>query len=173
MLEAIADGILVVLLSVFALGLSGGGEMRDLSDASNATSTREVVEVVRVIDGDTFVTDSGNRVRLLGIDTPERDECYYEPASDFVRKWIEGKEVMLEEDVTNRDEYDRLLRYVFVPYELDGEATTSPILLNRELIKRGYATALPIGPDRQYRSEFYELFLEAEEANLGLHAVCR
>lgn len=172
MLEAIADGILLVLLSVFALGLSGGGEVGNLPDSPNATSTYEVAEVVRVIDGDTFDIASGERVRLLGVDTPEREECYYQPAKDFVREWIEGKEVLLGEDVTNRDEYDRLLRYVLVPYELEGQATTSPILLNRELIKRGYATALPIGPDRQYRSEFYELYLEAEEANLGLHAVC-
>jgi micrococcal nuclease len=67
------------------------------------------VFVKRVIDGDTIVLNNGEKVRYIGIDTPERDEDYYNKAKEFNKKLVEGKTVRLETDVQQRDRYGRLL----------------------------------------------------------------
>ena len=80
-------------------------------------------QVTRVIDGDTVdVRRDGvvERVRLLGIDTPERDQCGYTAAKDLITELVTGREVTLVEGSRDdRDRYDRLLRYVEVT--VDGE----------------------------------------------------
>jgi hypothetical protein len=71
------------------------------------------VSVVHVVDGDTVDVSTGERVRIIGIDTPERGECGYEAASDHLRSLVAGTSVVLvpgaRDDV---DRYGRLLRYV-------------------------------------------------------------
>ena len=118
-----------------------------------------------VVDGDTFEIEGGERVRLLGVDTPERGECYYTEATEFLREQIEGKRVRLESDVTDRDKYSRLLRHVFL--EEDERH------LNAVLIDDGYATVLPIPPDRKYRNELATLEATARVAERGLWGVCK
>lgn len=130
-----------------------------------ATST--VARVAYVIDGDTIEIASGERVRLLGVDTPEMDECYYQEATNFARDVMNGRAVRLEADVTDRDQYGRLLRQVFVADET-GEETH----VNYELVARGYAEVLPIPPDRAYREAFRAAEAAASAAARGRHGVC-
>jgi micrococcal nuclease len=92
------------------------------------SSEREAL-VERVIDGDTIELRGGKRVRLLGIDSPEKKQYYCEEATERLRQLVEGKDVGLEKDATNRDKYGRLLRYVYV----DG------VFVNLEMVKEGYA----------------------------------
>lgn len=72
--------------------------------------------VTFVIDGDTIVVSRDGveeTVRFIGIDTPERDECGYEEARQFLVDVIDGVEVvLLAEATTDRDTHGRLLRYV-------------------------------------------------------------
>ncbi|HEX6148716.1 thermonuclease family protein [Nocardioides sp.] len=70
--------------------------------------------VVEVIDGDTVDLGNGERVRLVGIDTPERGECGYEKAADALSELVLGRQVVLAPSDEDRDQYDRLLRYVDV-----------------------------------------------------------
>jgi len=70
----------------------------------------ENVEVARVIDGDTIVITDGTKVRLLGIDAPERGECGYSTATKKLKALVEGKTVNLVG--TKTDKYDRRLAYV-------------------------------------------------------------
>src|SRR3989344_5335057 len=80
-------------------------------------SEREVFEeavVTRVIDGDTFEIDSGEHVRFICVDAPERGMKGAEEAREFLTELIENKTVLLERDVSERDAYGRLLRYVFM-----------------------------------------------------------
>ena len=135
-------------------------------EAGIASSTMAMVRYV--IDGDTFDTTSGARVRLLGIDTPERNECYYQEATDFARTLIHEKEVRMTADVTDKDKYDRLLRHVYV-MDVDGE---SRIHLNLQLVEEGYAEVLPIPPDRQYREELAAAEAAAKAAGKGRWGVC-
>lgn len=110
-------------------------------------------EVVYVIDGDTFDIANGDRIRLLGIDTPERGECYYQEATDYLRELILGREVRLMVDETNQDKYERLLRHVFVVIG------NSEIHVNQRLLKEGHAKLLLIPPDQAYE----EVLTKAEE----------
>lgn len=83
-----------------------------------AGSERDRVVVERVVDGDTVVLGSGETVRLIGIDTPERGRCGYDAATRAMRRLVEGEEVVLvdPDGVQDTDAYDRLLRFI----EVDG-----------------------------------------------------
>ncbi|GAA1803251.1 thermonuclease family protein [Nesterenkonia flava] len=70
--------------------------------------------VTRVIDGDTLELADGERVRLLGIDSPERGECHFDTASARMSELVLGQSVTLTRAGEDRDRYDRLLRYVDV-----------------------------------------------------------
>ncbi len=87
--------------------------------------------VVEVIDGDTIDLGNGERVRLVGIDTPERGECGYEKAADALSALVLGRQVELVRSDEDRDRYDRLLRYV----DVDG------VDAGLELVRRGLAVA--------------------------------
>lgn len=87
--------------------------------------------VVEVIDGDTVDLGNGERVRLVGIDTPERGECGYEKAADALSALVLDREVELVRSDEDRDQYDRLLRYV----DVDG------VDAGLELVRRGLAVA--------------------------------
>lgn len=142
------------------------------AESVRVATSSSVHAVTRVIDGDTIDIDTGERVRLLGIDTPEIGECYYEESTAFLRAWIEGETVRLERDVRERDVHDRLLRYVFIAREPDGAATSSEVLVNLELLSRGYALSLPIGPDDRYRSRFFAAQEEAQAVREGRWGAC-
>jgi len=138
----------------------------EVEDRQSATGT--VAEVVYVIDGDTIEIDSGERVRLLGIDTPEMDECYYQEATEFVREQLAGQSVRLVTDATDQDEYGRLLRQVFI---ISGEGGVE-VHLNLRLLQGGYAEVLPIPPDRAYREVFKEAEENAKANGLGRWSEC-
>ena len=93
--------------------------------------------VTRVIDGDTVELSNGERVRLIGIDTPEIDEYYYDEATEELRSLIEGKTVRMESDTNNRDAYDRLLRYIYL-----GDT-----FVNYEMVYGGHAESYCFDPD--------------------------
>ncbi len=99
------------------------------------------LRVERVIDGDTFVLNTGEKVRLICIDAPELGKKGGEEAKEFLKRLIEGKEVVLEKDISERDAYGRLLRYVYV---MEGNET---IFVNKELVKRGQAEIFRYGND--------------------------
>ena len=86
-------------------------------------------KVARVIDGDTIKLESGEYVRLVGINAPEKGQLYYEEAKSRLEELVQGKRVVLKEDFEDRDKYGRLLRYVYV----EGN------LVNVQLVREGYA----------------------------------
>ena len=125
--------------------------------------------VRRVVDGDTLVLENKERVRLIGVDTPETKhprrpvEYYGREASAFTKKMVQGKRVRLEFDQANahlghKDKYRRTLAYVFLQ---DGT------FLNAEIIKQGYGFAYTRFPFK-YMDEFRRYQREAREQNRGL-----
>ena len=102
---------------------------------SESGVSRRVVELTRVVDGDTIVisVDGWNdRVRFIGVNTPEEGKCGYKEASSEVERLLKGKSLLLVSGVKdNRDKYGRVLRYV----EADG------IDVGLSLIKNGLAKA--------------------------------
>ena len=85
---------------------------REAPSLTGVTSAE--ARVTFVFDGDTVEIGSGERVRLIGIDTPERDECGYREASEALRTLVEGRRITLvnPESVQDKDTHGRLLRYV-------------------------------------------------------------
>jgi micrococcal nuclease len=118
-------------------------------------------KVKRVIDGDTVELENGEKLRYIGIDTPEThnaDECYGEEATSKNKELVEGKKVYLEKDVSETDQYGRLLRYVWI----NGE------MINEKLVKQGYAKASTYPPDVKYQDKFRNAEKEAREKEKGL-----
>lgn len=109
-----------------------------------APSGISTATVQAVIDGDTVVLSNGDHVRLIGIDSPEKGAAYYEEARNCVIQLLEGKKVTLEKDTTDKDRYDRLLRYIWI----DGR------LINAEIVTGGFAIAYRYPPDIKYATTF-------------------
>ena len=120
--------------------------------------------VTKVIDGDTIVLENGERVRYIGIDTPEisQNECFALEAKKKNEELVLGKRVRLEKDVSERDKYGRLLRYVYV----------GNIFVNDYLVRNGYAYAVTYPPDVKYSERFLQAQREARENKRGLWAYC-
>lgn len=127
---------------------------------NSATKAPKDVLVKRVIDGDTIELEDGTRVRYIGMDTPETDQCFWDEATEENKKLVEGKKVKLENDVQKLDKYGRTLAYVFV----DG------IFVNEELVRQGFAKVYTYPPDVKYTDKFVAAQKEAREKKTGLWA---
>jgi micrococcal nuclease len=102
------------------------------------------------------------RVRYIGIDTPERGDCYSARATAFNARLVGGREVRLELDVDERDRYGRLLAYVH----------TGDVNVGEELVRRGYAQPLTVPPNVRHAGELRRLADAARRAGTGLWASC-
>lgn len=117
----------------------------------------EGVSVLRVIDGDSIELKNGTEVRLLGINAPERGQSCYQEAANRLRELIENKNVILEKDVEDKDQYGRLLRFVFFENEN----------INLKMVKEGYAKVYVLEPNVKYESELREAWEECREEKEG------
>ena len=115
-------------------------------------------DVLRVIDGDTIILEGGQRVRYIGIDTPEEGRPYYFEAKEENERFVQGKRVRLEYDIERQDRYGRTLAYVYV----------GKVFVNAELVKNGYAMIYTFPPNVKYAKIFLALQQEAREAKRGL-----
>ena len=127
---------------------------------------------MRVIDGDTIdVTVDGRqeRLRLIGIDTPETVapdqpvECFGPQASAYTERRLEGERVRLEFDVEREDRFGRTLAYVWLGDEL----------FNETLVRGGYALVTTFPPDVRYVDRFVAAQREARSHDRGLWGACR
>lgn len=141
-----------------------------VEDKNDTVGDSDLFSVQRVIDGDTIELVAGEIVRYIGIDTPESVHpdkdvmCYGWESAQINRQLVEGKNIRLEKDVSEKDRYNRLLRYVYLE---DGT------FINLYLVKNGYATSYTYPPDVKYQDLFREAELEARNANTGLWAACQ
>lgn len=129
--------------------------------------------VTRVVDGDTIELSSGQKLRYIGIDTPETVDprrpvgCFGKEASNENKKLVEGKEVILEKDVSDKDKFGRLLRYVYLPLP-EGNL----LFVNDYLVREGFAKVLTYPPDVKFNTQFLQAQTEARTQNRGLWAAC-
>lgn len=136
------------------------------------------VLVKRAVDGDTLQLAGGQRVRLIGIDTPEmhdsrkldkdarrskQDKSVIQELGrrsfEFTRGLVEGRRVKLEFDVEKKDVYGRTLAYAFLE---DGT------FVNAEIVRQGYASLMTYPPNVKYADLFLKLYQEARENRRGL-----
>lgn len=122
---------------------------------------RETVK--RIVDGDTFELGNGDKVRLIGVNTPEthgKVQYYGKEASSYTEKQLLGRSVVLYPDVSDKDKYGRLLRYVFVAGE--------DVMFNERLVTEGYAQVMTVPPNVAFADSFVKLQREARERGAGL-----
>ena len=109
------------------------------------------------------------RVRMLGIDTPEvhpgPPECFGPEAAAFTASLLPpGSEIRLERDIVGRDHYGRLLAHVY--RRNDG------LLVNEAILREGYAQPLTIEPNRVFAERYVAATVAAERDGLGLWRAC-
>jgi len=120
--------------------------------------------VKKIIDGDTVQLETGEIVRYLGIDAPELfvkergAEFYAREAARYNKKLVFMKKVKLEFDVETKDQYGRLLAYVFV----------KNLFVNAELVKLGYAKAMIKVPNTKYKNMLIDYQKKAMSDERGL-----
>jgi len=125
--------------------------------------------VTRVVDGDTLrarIEGSTERVRLIGIDAPERGECYYSRATELLRTLAQGTVVRILDDSTQgaRDRFGRLLAYIVLPKGIDA---------GQALLMRGAAVVFETRPPFARHDAYAAAQDEATRAGVGLHGACR
>jgi len=147
--------VLVLALLIIALVIINYGWLNDALD--NFLNTYDQVHVDRIIDGDTIESNSTS-IRLLGINTPERGELYYEEAKEFLEQEILNKTVGLKYGKERYDKYERVLAYIFLNNQN----------INLKLVEEGFANYyFPSGKD-QYYQEFQNVWEDCINKNVNL-----
>lgn len=174
-IRAVSKG-LTVSLNNQPLSLAKEYSKNSSQSATVAESTTGNTIVTRVIDGDTLwvlVNEKTEKVRLIGVDTPETVDprkpvqCFGKEASDFTKALLLNKQIILEADLSqgDRDKYGRLLRYVFLN---DGT------LVNQKIIADGYGHEYTYRIPYKYQTEFKtaEQFARTREQGLWAPNAC-
>ena len=142
------------------------------------TDDYEIGSVTRVVDGDTAIINIDGideRVRFTSINTPEYDKVtgegdyFGKEAYEFTKRELDGKKVWLEMDVTDRDQYDRLLRYIWLsePKESSYEDLRDNSF-NGILVSEGYAFSGNYKPDTKYKPYLDKMEEEAKINKKGM-----
>ncbi|MFN2276027.1 MAG: thermonuclease family protein, partial [Candidatus Promineifilaceae bacterium] len=165
--KLIALLLVLIILTIFASGCNifTIGSSNEFSEELGVIPDGERAKVTWVYDGDTVEVELGGReyrVRYIGVDTPEIDQPYYEEASRANFDMVKNKDVILVRDVSDTDQYNRLLRYVYLA---DGT------MVNAELLRDGYGRTINIPPDISQQAYFAQLQAEAKQEERGLWAL--
>jgi micrococcal nuclease len=129
-----------------------------------------LIKVTKVIDGDTVELEGGERLRYIGVDTPEMNfgkelgsECYAKEATKKNEELVLNKKIKFINDKNVRDKYGRLLGYVYLE---------NGLFVNEILVKQGFAKSYPYKPDISKQNIFEEAEKVAKNSNLGLWSNC-
>ncbi|MEM5787238.1 MAG: thermonuclease family protein [Syntrophobacteraceae bacterium] len=157
--------LIAALLVISALLTADSGFSREKADRQRSAGL-----VKHVLDGDTIILDTGEKVRYLGIDAPEvshdgePSECYARKAKEANSRMVFGKRVTLRYASIPRDRYGRLLAYVIVP---DGTCA------NLELVRSGNACLYTKGEQLEMLPDLMAAQREAIKQRRGMWEACR
>jgi micrococcal nuclease len=167
----VSERTVLMLVLVAAVAVLGPGVLSGPGDGAGSADLEG--RVVEVVDGDTvhvLVGATRERVRYIGVDTPETRhpekgvECYGQAASAYNGTLVRGQRVRLERDAEHRDRFGRLLAYV--------HRSSDGLFVNEELVRRGYARPLRIAPNVRHAGRFERLARQARTARRGLWGTC-
>lgn len=155
MVKVAMIAVAFILIAHFVFGFDFGfdtltdfvGEHTDFSTEGisfSLTGSAETAAVSRVIDGDTIVLESGDKVRLLGINSPETGQPCSSEAKEQMEVLVLGKNITMRQDEEDEDSFGRLLRYVWV----------DNIFVNEYMVKQGLAHSYDYGGELKYSGKF-------------------
>ncbi|MDO8489865.1 MAG: thermonuclease family protein [bacterium] len=174
-LLSVAAGVVIIAAAVagnphasYSIPLPAG--KRIAHDHSVKTTPGTLMKVLRVIDGDTIEFVNGERLRYIGIDTPEEFDrrkpvqCFAFAAAARNKALVEGRLIRFFQDVTSHDAYDRWLGFVYLE---DGT------FVNKKLIEEGFAFAYSFPPDISKSEEMRKAEEGARKQKKGLWSGCQ
>jgi len=155
-----------------ATGLTGYTIVKTTDLEQPNFETREH-RITSVIDGDTLKIKTGTlktrKVRLIGINAPEKGECYFDESKEALIQITESEIINIEKDISGLDKYNRLLRYIVA---INDDPEEDNIQVNYYMIRNGFAFYQSSSPDNRYRDLFITAQRQAKEDNLGLWKDC-
>jgi micrococcal nuclease len=130
----------------------------DTTPTEVTTWEEDTLLCTEIIDGDTFRLETGEPVRLIGIDAPELSQPGGKESREYLTQLILNKGITLKKGHEDRDKYNRLLRFVYL----------GNTCINEEMIRQGYAEARYLTSEDSIRKYYIQLEIEAETARAGL-----
>jgi micrococcal nuclease len=170
--------IILLLFGILLLLTLVSGCLEFIDSGPDNLKLQRVI-ITKVIDGDTayalFADGKEEKVRFIGIDAPEINhpqkgmEDFGPEAAEYARKHLEGKIVWLEFDIGERDQYERLLAYIWlsVPEKLNDEMIRAN-MFNAQMLIEGYAVQVIFEPNVKYVNHFSAYEAEAKNSDKGL-----
>ena len=160
---------IIIISIIFLVGILAGSLSKPGKEVIKYFSADSPLYLVEsVIDGDTFKIEGGERVRFININAPEKGACYYKESTQALIDLINNKHVRLLKDVSEKDRYERLLRYVVLPNESGGD----DLLVEQYLAKNGFVRYMPSPPDNRYQKIISSAQWYAYNNKLGMWGVC-
>lgn len=159
-----------------AINVSVDGGVEESIESTPSSQEQSSVKVTKVVDGDTIeveIEEVKKKLRYIGVNTPETVDprravqCFGKEASNENKRLVEGKNIILEKDISETDKFGRLLRYIYLKLD-DG----SLLFVNDYLVRQGFANASEYPPDVKYSDRFREAEREARENRRGLWGSC-
>ncbi len=153
---------MLIRLCILLLGLVLSADPLACASSRRLVQRQDGCIVRLVVDGDTFHCGDGRKVRLIGIDSPEREQRPFGSRAQqaLLRMLPPGSEVRLEHDVAFTDRYGRLLAYVWL----------GPTLVNEAMVHGGWAVLYTVPPNVKYAERFTRAQNEAGTRGAGLWA---
>lgn len=166
-LLVITIGMILLLFKYLVDGIQKNIPIKNKTEITPTIENKKYL-VEKVVDGDTIdvkIDGKIESIRLIGIDAPEKNECYGSEATEKMKELIENKKIKIEADSSqnDKDKYDRLLRYIYLE---DGT------LINEKLVADGFAKEYTYKIPYKFQSNFKSDQKLAKENKLGLWAVC-
>ncbi len=140
--------IVLIFVSIIAMTVVAVKQNSPTVIATNQASNLgfERAIVTQVIDGETFETESGEKVRLICVDAPEKGKSLAAEAQFYLSKLVLNKSILMERDISNYDENKTLLRYVYV----QSKDNKDYAFVNKEIVSRGLAKVVRYGKNIKY-----------------------
>jgi len=154
----LVTSLIAIVLVSGCLGQTTYGGESGSDVTGDAVKETRIANVTRVIDGDTVVTSTGERIRLVCIDAPEIGQTHADEAKERLEELVLNKDVELEPDKTDKDKYDRTLRYIWVDGKLASEV----------LIEEGLAKSYRYPPDLKYCDIMDAAQEDAQDKKVGI-----
>ena len=133
-------------------------EEAEEEDPVKGERTESEIYATRIIDGDTFVASTGETIRLIGVDAPERNDCNSVEAKNRLSNLILNKEISVEYDKGEKDRYGRTLLYVWADNQF----------VNEVLAREGFADSKRYTPNIKYAPVFEAAEEKARSEKLGI-----